>query len=93
MSESEQELRSSTDKKQEYKQRYYNKEMTEIFESFELKLYDKFKEADHVLCCISREASACQIPGEFRADFMQRKIVDMFEQIAEQRDWGKKNAM
>lgn len=93
MSESEQQQKSCIDKKQEYKQRYYNKEMTEIFESLELQLYEKFKEVDHVLCCISREASACQIPGEYREKFVRKKIIDMFEQIAAQRDWGKKNAM
>ncbi|GIO42511.1 hypothetical protein [Paenibacillus apis] len=92
MSESEQQQKSSTDKKQEYKQRYYNKEMTEIFESFEWPLYELFDRADGIMAKISTEASACQIPAEFRANFMRERVIDMFEQIAEQR-MGKKDAM
>ncbi|MNI30647.1 hypothetical protein D3C73_845000 [compost metagenome] len=68
--------------------------MTEIFESFEYHLFEKLKEADWMLYRISCEASAMGIPAEYRAQFMDVKVRDMIEQIAEQREREvKKRAM
>lgn len=80
------------EKRQQYREAYYEKEMTEIFESFEWLLYESFLKSDSIMTKISTEASACQIPGTFREKYMREKVLDMFEQIAEQRE-GKKNAM
>ncbi|NWL87584.1 hypothetical protein DMN77_08195 [Paenibacillus sp. 79R4] len=66
--------------------------MTEIFESLEYRLFECFQRADGIMAKMSTEASACQIPGEFRERFMRDRLIDMFEQIAEQRE-GRKNAM
>ncbi|MNB81412.1 hypothetical protein D3C75_281940 [compost metagenome] len=74
----------------ENRQRYYKREMTEIFESLELSLFEKVKEVDWTLYRISCEASAMGIPSEYRAEFMQGKFMDMVEQIAEQRERGTK---
>lgn len=75
-----------------YQETAQQKEMTEIFESLEYRLFECFQRADSIMAKMSTEASACQIPAEYREKFMREKIIDMFEQIAEQRE-ARRNAM
>lgn len=75
--------------RQEYRRRYYEKEMTEIFESLEWGLYQHLEQADSILAQMAVEASSCQIPAEFREKFIRAKLVDMFEQMAERREAAK----
>ncbi|MNW43549.1 hypothetical protein D3C74_207500 [compost metagenome] len=91
MNVSGQPLNSSGKKtSKENRQRYYEREMTEIFESHELTLYDKLNQVDWVLYRISCEASAMGIPSEYRASYVLPKVKDMVEQIAEERERGTK---
>ncbi|WMT42813.1 hypothetical protein RE628_11300 [Paenibacillus sp. D2_2] len=75
----------SKEDRRRYQETAWKKEMTEIFESLEWSLFENFQRADSIMAKMSTEASACQIPGEFREQFMRDKLIDMFEQIAEQR--------
>jgi len=69
-----------------YREKYIQKEMTEIFESFEYRLFEKLEQADSVIVQMSEEASAVGIPSEYRVNFLREKLIDMFEQFAENRE-------
>lgn len=82
----------SPEKKRQYITNYYQKQMTEIFESLEWHLFESLQKADGYVARMNKDASACQIPASFAREFIQTKLIDMIDQIAEQRE-AKKNAL
>ncbi len=71
--------------KEEQTLQRHDRIMTEIFESFEWLLKRDFETVDSRLVKLSKEASACNVPAEFRERFVREKLIVMFEQIAEKR--------
>lgn len=66
--------------------------MEEIFGSLEWPIYELLQKVDSKLARIAGEASACQIPNAYREKFVREKLIDMIDQIAEQRE-ANKNAL
>jgi len=64
----------------------FNARMDEIFEPWEWHLFQKLKEADEISYRISKEATMVNVPEELRQEYMAKKILDMIDQIAEQRE-------
>jgi hypothetical protein len=60
--------------------------MDAIFEPWELILFNRLAAADDIAAKIYREAGMFSIPSNFRKEYMQAKIIDMIDQIAEQRE-------
>lgn len=80
------------EKRKQYREKQLQNEMTQIFESFEWPIYQLLEQIDTKLVRISKEASAFHIPKEYREKFVREKLIDMIEQIVEQRE-GKQNAL
>ena len=59
--------------------------MDEIFGSLEWHIYDHLQSADSMLAKVSSEATCFGIPAAFQQEYIQKKLIDMIEQIAEQR--------
>ncbi|MFP4976357.1 hypothetical protein ACE6ED_13220 [Paenibacillus sp. CN-4] len=70
----------------EQRNRYMLRELEDIFESLEYRLYEKLEAADHIVAQISSEASTCNIPAAFSQAFIREKLIDMIDQIAERRE-------
>lgn len=60
--------------------------MESIFESLEYHIFEHLKSADSMLAKISEEAACFSVPAAYRQEFIRLKVVDMIEQIAEQRE-------
>lgn len=63
-----------------------SKALNDAFETYEVLLYQKLKEADHIVGLIFKEASLFGVTTDISEPFLQEKFKDMLEQIAEQRD-------
>ncbi|MNO29208.1 hypothetical protein D3C76_191190 [compost metagenome] len=64
----------------------YERNMNEVFESWELILFKRIEEVDHVLHQMSREASASGVPKDYKIEFMKEKLIDIIDQVAERRN-------
>jgi hypothetical protein len=60
--------------------------MDDIFASLEWHIFQHLKSADSMLSKVSEEAACFSVPASFRQEFIKNKVVDMIEQIAEQRE-------
>ena len=63
-----------------------SKAMTDAFETYEVLLFQKLKEADHIVGLIFKEASLFGVSTDISEPFLQQQFKDMMAQIAEQRD-------
>lgn len=63
-----------------------SKALNDAYETYEWFLYEKLKEADHLVGLIFKEASTFGVTTDVTEKFLQEKFKDMMEQIAEQRD-------
>ena len=68
------------------KQTDFTNRMDAIFEPWEYHLFEKLKEADEISARITTEATLFSIPAEFRQEYMSKKLLDMIDQIAENRE-------
>lgn len=64
----------------------FTNRMNAIFEPWELILFRRLEAADDIAAKIQQEAGIFSIPASFRQKYMQEKIIDMIDQIAEQRE-------
>lgn len=64
----------------------FNARMDEIFEPWEWHLFEKLKAADEISARITTEATMARVPHELRQDYMAKKMLDMIDQIAENRE-------
>lgn len=64
--------------------------MSDIFGSLEWPIYERLQSVDSMLAKISEEAACFAVPAAYRQEFIRNKLVDMIEQIVEQRE-GKKH--
>lgn len=62
------------------------KPLIDAFESYEWLLYQKLREADHLIGLMFKDASTFGVKTHVSQPFLQTKFYDMMEQIAEQRD-------
>lgn len=69
--------------------KYHKTHMNEIFESFNYLIYEKLVSVDSMMARMSYEAGLVGIPQDYRAQYVKEKLIDMIEQIAENRE-GKK---
>ncbi|MCM3783695.1 hypothetical protein M3231_11990 [Neobacillus mesonae] len=60
--------------------------MDEIFELFEFPIYELLEKVDHKLSVVTKEAGVAKIPSDFRENYVRNKIVDMIDQIAQNRE-------
>lgn len=61
------------------------REMQEIFESWNYRMFEKVQALDHIIRQITREMNMFGIPVEEQNKYLQAQLVDMLEQIAEQK--------
>ncbi|ASA20913.1 hypothetical protein [Paenibacillus donghaensis] len=68
------------------------REMIPIFESYELQIYRKLEEVDHLLALISSEAVTCGVKADHCREYIRANVTDMIDQIAEKREkeWRKR---
>lgn len=59
--------------------------MDEIFSPYEYILFEKLVSLDHTLVKISEEANLFHVPEEFRNQYVKDKLIELIEQIAENR--------
>lgn len=64
----------------------FNARMDEIFEPWEWHLFQKLKEADEISARITKEATMERVPHGIRQEYMAKKMLDMIDQIAENRE-------
>ncbi|WP_339248135.1 hypothetical protein NST58_12890 [Paenibacillus sp. FSL R10-2796] len=70
-----------------YMQRLVNKrELIPIFESYELQIYRKLEEVDHLLALVSSEAVTCGVKADHCREYIRTNVTDMIDQIAEKRE-------
>lgn len=60
--------------------------MDSIFESLEYLIFEHLKSADSMIAKISEEAAIFSVPAAYREEYIRNKLVDMIDQIAEQRE-------
>ncbi|RQW09940.1 hypothetical protein [Paenibacillus rhizophilus] len=60
--------------------------MDEVFESFELRLFDKLDGADHIIARIYTEGGLLGVDAEFRQQYIRERVTDIIDQIAEKRE-------
>ncbi|MEK5058614.1 hypothetical protein BK126_03125 [Paenibacillus sp. FSL H7-0326] len=60
--------------------------MDEIFGSFEWPIYELLEKVDHKLSVVTKEAGVAKIPPEYRENYVRSKLVDMIDQISENRE-------
>ncbi|MEF2965073.1 hypothetical protein V3851_04450 [Paenibacillus sp. M1] len=77
---------TKAEKRKEYQRRTWNKEIKEIFQSFELPLFEKLDEVDGIMAQIFKEASMFNIPASIYRPYVVEQVTDMIDQIAEQRE-------
>ncbi|OAB27837.1 hypothetical protein PMSD_22990 [Paenibacillus macquariensis subsp. defensor] len=63
--------------------------MEEIFESFNYHIFEKLVSVDSMMATITKEAGLCGVPEKYRIRYVQEKIIDMIDQIAENREGRK----
>lgn len=68
------------------KQVDFTNRMDNVFETWEYHLFEKLREADEIAARITVEAGIFGIPADFRKKYMAEKILDMIDQIAENRE-------
>lgn len=68
------------------KQTDFTNRMDAIFEAWEWHLFEKLKAADDITARITTEATLFSIPAAFRQEYMSKKLLDMIDQIAENRE-------
>ncbi|MGO4951996.1 hypothetical protein [Paenibacillus sp. DRB1-1] len=66
--------------------RDYTNRMDAIFESWEYHLFEKLGGVDRIVARIQSEAALFDIPYAARTEYINRKLVDMIDQIAEKRE-------
>lgn len=66
--------------------RDYTNQMDAIFENWEYHLFEKLDGVDRIVARIQSEAALFAIPYDERTDYINRKLVDMIDQIAEKRE-------
>lgn len=64
----------------------YTNRMDSVFETWEYHLFEKLQAADEIAARIQVEAGLFGIPADFRQKYMGEKILDMIDQIAENRE-------
>lgn len=72
--------------KQEHRERWMLKQVEEIFESLEYPLFEKLEAADRIVARITAEAGACGVTLAVAREYIHARLVDMIDQIAEQRE-------
>lgn len=68
------------------KPRNYEAIMDDIFGSLEYHIFEHLKSADSMVAKISEEAACFSVPAKLREEYIRAKLVDMIDQIAEQRE-------
>lgn len=68
------------------------RELIPIFESYELQIYRKLEEVDHLLALVSSEAVTCGVKADDCREYIRINVTDMIDQIAEKREkeWRKR---
>ncbi|WP_263560005.1 hypothetical protein [Paenibacillus polymyxa] len=64
----------------------YTNRMDAIFESWEYHLFEKLGGVDRIVARIQSEAALFGIPYDARTEYINKKLVDMIDQIAEKRE-------
>ncbi|OKP95088.1 hypothetical protein [Paenibacillus sp. P46E] len=62
------------------------RELVPIFESYELDIFRKLEEVDHLLARISSEAVTCGVNAGDCREYIRINLIDMIDQIAEKRE-------
>lgn len=68
------------------RERQMQKQMDEIFESLEYRIFEHLQAADHLLSRVSAEASTFNVPYSISREYNRERVLDMIDQIAEQRE-------
>lgn len=64
----------------------YQRQMDEVFESWNYLLYEKLDAADHIATRIYQDMGLAGVPVALRSEYIAQKLKDMIEQIADRRE-------
>lgn len=70
----------------ERKPRDYSKLMDDIFGPWEYHIFENLQKADSMIAKAGIEAGCFGVPVQERQAYIREKLVDMIDQIAEQRE-------
>lgn len=60
--------------------------MDSIFESWDWHIYQHLQSADNMIFKVNQEGGMFGVPDAYRQKYIREKIIDMLDQIAEQRE-------